>query len=456
MNIVLLSPGAGAMYCGNCLRDNALVGELRRRGHAVLMAPLYLPLTLDEPDASAGTPIFFSGINVFLDQKAALFRSAPQWLRNVFRSPDLLRWTGRFAAKTRPGDIGELTLSMLRGEHGNQAGQLEELIAWLRLQPAPDVICLSNALLAGFARRLRDALNTPVVCLLAGEEAFLDAMDEPMRRRIWRLLAEQAPAVDRFVAPSRYFADRMGARLKLPAGQLTVVPLGLNLEGYRAAPDQPSTCNLQPSTFNLQPPTPTLGYFARMCRDKGLDTLVAAFIELKRRGRVPGLRLKIGGSCGPADEPFVAGLKAQLGAAGFLGDVEFHPNLNRVQKIAFLRSLTVFSVPALYGEAFGLYLLEALAAGVPVVQPRHAAFPEVVAATGGGVLCEPGDVAALAGAIEQLLLDPERRQSLGGAGRRAIHERFGIEQMGEGMLAVLRAVAAAPSRVQASDAGSHA
>ncbi len=435
MNLVLLSPGAGAMYCGNCLRDNALVGELRRRGHAVLMAPLYLPLTLDEPDASAGTPIFFSGINVFLDQKAALFRSAPQWLRNVFRSPDLLRWTGRFAAKTRPGDIGELTLSMLRGEHGNQAGQLEELIAWLRLQPKPEVICLSNALLAGFARRLRAALNTPVVCLLAGEEAFLDSMDEPMRSRIWRLLADQAPAVDRFVAPSRYFADRMGARMALPAAQISVVPLGLNLAGYGAVTEEADGQSPRPAG------PPTLGYFARMCREKGLDTLVAAFVELKRRGRVPGLRLKIGGSCGPADEPLVVSLKAQLGAAGFLGDVEFHPNLDRAQKIAFLRSLTVFSVPALYGEAFGLYLLEALAAGVPVVQPRHAAFPEVVGATGGGVLCEPGDVGSLAGAIEQLLLDPERRLSLGAAGRRAVHERFGIEQMGEGMLAVLQAVA---------------
>ncbi len=444
MNVVFLSPGAGGMYCGNCLRDNALVAALRRLGHATLMVPLYLPRRLDEPDHSTGTPIFFSGINVFLDQKAVLFRSAPQWLRNVFRSPGLLRWTGRFAAKTRPTDVAELTLSMLRGEHGNQAGQLEELIVWLRTQPAPDVICLSNALLAGFVRRLRAAFNAPVVCQLSGEDTFLDAMDEPVRGRVWAELAAQARTVDRFLAPTRYFADRMAARLALTPAQIEVVPLGVNLDGYGHTAD---------STAAPRPPLvgpPTLGFFARMCPDKGLDTLVAAFIRLKQRNCVPGLRLKIGGSCGPADEAFVAAQRDQMRAAGVLCDVEFHPNLDRAAKIAFLRSLTVFSVPALYGEAFGLYLLEAMAAGVPVVQPRHAAFPEIVAASGGGVICEPGDPVALADAIEALLLDRMRLRALGEAGWRAVQEHFSIERMAEGTLAAFRrAVEARTGRVPA-------
>ena len=79
MNFVQLTPGAGAMYCGGCLRDNALVAALRQQGHQVLMVPLYLPLTLDEQDQSAGSPIFFGGINVYLAQKAPLFREAPGW-----------------------------------------------------------------------------------------------------------------------------------------------------------------------------------------------------------------------------------------------------------------------------------------------------------------------------------------------------------------------------------------
>jgi hypothetical protein len=80
MNIVQITPGAGSMYCGGCFRDNSLVAALRKQGHQTLMVPLYLPLTLDEPDQSAGTPIFFGGINVYLDQKSALFRKAPRWL----------------------------------------------------------------------------------------------------------------------------------------------------------------------------------------------------------------------------------------------------------------------------------------------------------------------------------------------------------------------------------------
>ena len=92
MNLVQLTPGAGGMYCGNCLRDNALVAAYRRRGHTTLMVPLYLPLTLDEPDGSAGVPVFFGGLNVYLDQRAAFFRRAPSWLRRWLDSPDLLRW----------------------------------------------------------------------------------------------------------------------------------------------------------------------------------------------------------------------------------------------------------------------------------------------------------------------------------------------------------------------------
>ncbi|MDB6037459.1 MAG: hypothetical protein JWM99_1300, partial [Verrucomicrobiales bacterium] len=152
MNIVQITPGAGGMYCGNCFRDNALVHELRRLGHSTLMIPLYLPMTLDESNESEGTPIFFSGINVYLEQLFPLFAKAPNWLRKPLASPTLLKWAAGRAAKTRAQDLGELTLSIIRGEDGNQAKELEELIAWLKTNHPSDVICLSNALLAGLAR----------------------------------------------------------------------------------------------------------------------------------------------------------------------------------------------------------------------------------------------------------------------------------------------------------------
>jgi glycosyltransferase involved in cell wall biosynthesis len=428
MHILQLTPGAGPMYCGGCLRDNALVAALRKLGHEALMVPLYLPLTLDEEDQSAGTPVFFGGISVYLEQKTALFRGAPGWLHDLFASRPLLVWAAGKAAKTRPADLGELTLSMLRGEAGNQAREIETLSVWLKTQPKPDMLSLSNALLIGMVRRLKAELRIPVACALQGEDTFLDALPESHRAACWQTLAERAADVDLFIAPSRYFGDLMRERLGLPADRVRVVHNGINLDGYKA--------EVQSLKSKVQSAdVPVLGFFARMCREKGLDTLVEAYLLLRQRGRVGQLKLRVGGSCGPADAAFVDSLRERLQASGLLSDVEFHPNPDRAGKLALLRSLTVFSVPALYGEAFGLYVIEALAAGTPVVQPRVAAFPELVEATGGGVLCA-GEPGPLAEAIEELLLNPAQARALGEAGQRAVFEKFSAEAMAQATLRV--------------------
>jgi glycosyltransferase involved in cell wall biosynthesis len=450
VNILQLTPGAGAMYCGGCLRDNALVAALRQLGHQALMVPLYLPLTLDEEDQSAGTPIFFSGINVYLAQKAPLFRGAPGWLRDLFASPRLLQWAAGKAAKTRAADLGELTLSMLRGEAGNQARELEELIVWLKTQPKPDVLCLSNALLIGMVRRLKSAVGAPVACALQGEDFFLDALPESHRAACWQTLAERAPEVDLFVAPSRYFGNLMRERLGLPADRVRVVHNGIKLDGYdeegRRQKAEGGMRKGEGQGAGARPSPPVLGFFARMCQEKGLDTLVEAFIRLRKRSRAGNVRLLVGGSCGPADQAFVEGLRERLRDGGVLGEVEFHANLDRAGKLKFLRSLSVFSVPARYGEAFGLYVIEAMAAGVPVVQPQVAAFPELIEATGGGLLCAEDDPQSLAEAIEELLLDPPRARALGEAGRRAVFERFSAEAMARAMAQIYAEMAAKQPR----------
>jgi len=430
MNIVQLTPGAGAMYCGNCFRDNALVAALRKMGHEVTMLPLYLPLTLDEEDQSAGSPIFFSGINVYLEQKSSLFREAPGWFRDLLANRTLLKWAGTKAAGTRAEDLGDLTLSMLRGEEGNQARELDELVAWLQKQGKPDVICLSNALLIGMVRRLKSELNTSVVCMLQGEDGFLDALPESHRAACWQTIAERSAEVDLFVSPSRYFGDLMSRRLGLGAGRVRVVHNGINLAGY-------------PEAASTPPNPPVLGYFARMCKEKGLDILVDAFIQIRKRDRIKGLKMKIGGGCGPADQPFVESLRERLKTNGVLAEVEFHPNVERDRKLEFLRSLSIFSVPARYAEAFGLYVIEALGAGVPVVQPRAAAFPELLEAAGGGVLCEPENAASLAEAIEGLLLDPARLRALGEAGRKAVFDRFSAPAMARNFLEAFQHAATA-------------
>src|SRR5262245_53715577 len=260
MNIIQLTPGAGAMFCGNCFRDNALVASLRKMGHSVTMVPLYLPLTLDQEDQSAELPIFFSGINVYLEQQSKLFSKIPRWIHSALASRALLWWAAGKAAKTKAQDVGEITLSMLRGEEGKQVRELNELVGWLaRTQPKSDIICLSNALLLGLGRRLKSKLRAPLVCTLQGEDSFLDALPPEHRGPCCEVLSERAREVDAFIAPSHYFARVMGEKLNLPAERVHVVHNGIDLSGF----PNPSLRSSKHSSN--QQAEPVLGFFARMC-----------------------------------------------------------------------------------------------------------------------------------------------------------------------------------------------
>jgi len=184
------------------------------------------------------------------------------------------------------------------------------------------------------------------------------------------------------------------------------------------------------------PEPPVVGYLARMCAEKGLPTLVDAFVRLAGEGGMRDVRLRIVGTRTAADLPLVRELEARLANAGLADRASWHPDVERAEKISLLRGCSVLSVPATYGEAFGLYVPEALAAGVPVVVPRHGALPELVEATGGGILCAPDDPADLARALAELLRDPARARALGARGRSAVLERFSVRTMAEGVLEV--------------------
>ena len=434
MRIVQLTPGTGNFYCGTCLRDNALVAALRKQGHDAVLLPMYLPHFVDEESMAEDAPLFFGGINVYLQQKSALFRATPAWLDHLLDAPALLHRAASRAGMTSARDLGDLTHSMLLGESGRQAKELEKVIAWLaREENRPDVVSLSNVLLIGLARRIKEALNLPVVCTLQGEDSFVDALPEP--ERCWQTLRQRAADVSAFVAVSRYYGEVMTMRLGLAAERVEVVYNGISLDGYAPA-------------ASGAPEPPVIGYLARMHPCKGLDVLIEAFIQLKARGHIPGVRLRVAGGQTAEDKRFVNRLRAQLRAAGCGDAVEFLPNLDRPAKQAFLRTLSVLSVPATYGESFGLYLIEALASGVPVVQPAHAAFPELIEATGGGMLCKPGDPEALALALEAALADPERLAEWGRCGMRQVREKFTSAAMARGFAAVCERARACKTALQ--------
>jgi len=422
LNIIQITPGTGNFYCGSCLRDAALVVELRRRGHDVLCVPLYLPFVVEENDLT-DVPIFFGGINVFLQQHSSIFRHTPRWIDRWLDRPALLGLASRGDHLTSARELGELTLSMLHGEEGRQVKEVRRLTDWLRELPRADVICLSNALLMGIGATLKRTLSVPVVCTLQGEDTFLDDLPEPLSGQAWDVLCEKARSIDLFIPVSDYYRDVMGSRLGVPRDRTVPVHNGIDFDTF--------------SPRTVWPDPPVLGFFARMCPAKGLHTLVDAYIRIRTESALPSLRLHIGGAQTASDEGYVREQNQKLCAAGLDGDVVWRPNLEREEKVDFLRGLTLLSVPATYGESFGLYVLEALACEVPVVQPDHAAFKELISGTGGGLLVPPDDVDALAAAVVALAGDRERNQAMGRAGSARAREKYSLEAMADGVLQAL-------------------
>lgn len=425
MRILHLTPGTGSFHCGSCLRDHALIRALRSRGHDALMAPLYLPLVTDREVTNPEIAVQAGGISLYLQQKLPVVRFLPRFVHNLLNRPALLRFAARFMSMTSARDLGQMTLGALEGEKGNQWTEWRRVLEWIKTEVKPDVISLSNGLLIGLCPVIERDLGIPVVASLQGEDSFLDTLVEPYREQCWAAMRENARHVTRFVAASQFYADNMRERLGVSADRMSVVFNGLELTAFAAAKPDPNW--------------PTIGYFARMIHGKGLTTLVDAFIELNQRGTIPRLKLKIGGAKTAGDDKYIAGLRAKLKSAGCDQRVEWHPNISFGDKVKFFRDLTVFSVPATYGEAFGLYILESIASGVPVVQPRHGAFPELIEVTQGGVLCAPDDVKALADALETTLQDGQLRERLITQGMARVRSEFSATKMAEAFEQVLMA-----------------
>ncbi len=428
MRIVQIIPGvAGSFYCENCLRDTSLVKALQKLGHDVLVIPMYLPIQADKDIAVDSSPVFFGGINVYLQQKYSLFRKTPRWIDRLFDSQKLLRWLGRKARMTSARELGEMTVSMLRGEQGRQVKELNRFIDWLdSRENKPDIVCLSNALLAGLARRIKEVLGVPVLCLLQDEDGFLDGLGSPYSEQAWEILSQRLSDVDAFIAVSKYYAGVMQQRLKIDAERINVVYMGISLGGYESV--------------RAKPQLPAIGYLSKMCFDRGLDTLVEAFIKLKGNERLKKLKLRVAGGKTSGDEVFIQRIRQKLEHCGFIDDVEFLPDFDSKAKLEFFQKLSLLSVPEKKPVAYGLYVIEALAVGVPVVAPSIGALPELLEMTGGGILCEPHNTDALAKAIQKLLLEPDYAQKLGKKGRETIFEKFNIEKTAEQMMRIYKEV----------------
>jgi glycosyltransferase involved in cell wall biosynthesis len=414
MRIAAITAGAAGMICGSCIHDNALASALAALGHDAVLVPTYTPIRTDDADVSLHR-VFLGGLNVYLGFKSNLFRRLPRFVHWLLDRPVILRALSLVTATPDYAALGELTLSVLRGEHGRQQAEFGQLADWLAKDLRPEIVTLSNVLLSGLAPALKQRLDVPILAYLQGDDIFLDALSADHRNGCLDLIRQNAQAIDGFIATSTFYADCMAIYLGLPRERIAVIHPGLNLQGHGGQRQQRTD------------PRYTIGYFARIAPEKGLHVLAEAFVRLRKLPAAPPCRLRASGWLGPQHRPYLADVRRTLAAAGLDGDFEYVDSPDYAGKVRFLQSLDVLSVPTTYQEPKGLYVLEALANGVPVIQPAHGSFPELLDAVGGGLLVTPNDPDALADGLHRLLTNPAERLELGRKGREAVYARFAAE-----------------------------
>ncbi len=422
MKVVQIIPGSGgSFYCGNCLRDSKYIESIRAQGLEVIIVPMYLPLFPKEENKEE-IPVFYGAISIYLKQLFPVFRHAPKWVESMLNSKLMLKFASSMANSTRSKGLEDMTISMLLGEHGQQKEELEKMVDWLENHYKADVIHISNALLLGLARTLKERLKIPVVCSLQDEDVWVDGMDEGFKEKTWNLLREKAKDVDQFISVSHYFTSFMKEKLNLPADQITTLHLGVDPADY---------------TFrNAAEKGKNIGFLSRLCEENGLDILVDAFILLKKMpGNEESKLLLTGGSTGD-DTHFIAEQKRKIHHAELTDQVVFIHDFSAEKRNAFLDQVTLMTVPVKHGEAFGIYLTEAMAAGIPIVQPALGAFPEIVRDSGGGVIYEPNTPLALAKTMHALLVDQKMLKSLSTQARESIEKTFNIHALSKEMASI--------------------
>lgn len=411
MRIIKIMPGSGGtFYCENCIRDQAIVRTLMQAGHDVTVVPLYLPVMEEAHDLAGASPIFFGAVRTYLSQFSKTLAHRPQsWLARWLDRPAMLNVAAKRAGSTDAAGLEALTISMLQGENGRQREELARLVDWLQQGPPVDVVHVSNALLIGLAGELRRKLQARIVCSLQDEDQWVDAMDELSAKRVWNAIAERAKDVDHFLSVGKAYGQKIAAKLKLSPDRWSLLPVAIDVQSRT------------PSPLPLSPPV--VGYLSRLSRNLGLMELVEAVLKL-RATDLPDLQMKAMGGSTPADAAFLRKLRRKIKRAGAENAITFSNRFDPEAREQFLSGLTVLSVPMQQGEALGLFQIESLAAGVPVLQPDAPGFREFVQRTGGGELFNPQDTDDLARKIASLLQSPQRLKTLSRNGRAAIQNLY--------------------------------
>ncbi|MGA2255386.1 MAG: glycosyltransferase family 4 protein [Thermoguttaceae bacterium] len=440
------------------MHGNTLAAALRKAGADVVLAPVYTPLRTDEENVSIDR-LAMGGINIYLDEGLPLWRWMPGLVRRLLDRPSLVSWAAQRGSRTRPEQLGRLTVAMLRSEKGPLKNDVQQLIDWLQAEVRPDIVHLSNVMLAGLARPLGERLGVPVIATLSGEDSFLEKLPAPYYAQARTELRARAGDLAGLVAMCGFYADFMAEYLAVPRETIDVIRPGLNLEGHgepvtldggrwvvgggslggnsqEIAMDGPSEHRAQHGR-RVPPNDPkTIGFLSRICADKGLHLLVETLHAMSEAGNAPPYRLRVAGYLDRPGRAYLDQIHKRVRAWGMADRFEYVGELDRPGKIAFLQSLDVLCLSSVIRESKGLPVLEAWASGVPVVLPDHGAFSEMVTDTGGGLLYDPHRPEALSEALGRMLCDDAFATECGRRAQRAVHERYTSQRESHEVLAL--------------------
>lgn len=421
MNIVYLITGSGgSFYCGNCYRDMLYIKAIRKVPGIIASAiPLYLPPDTSGLDAEFDKNVFFGAISMYLREKVPFLRKMPASLDKIFNAAPMLKIAARQAGTTRTEGLENLTLNMIKGDNALREHEVDRLVAYLTKDSKPDAIHLSNALIIGLASQLKTRLNCKIICSLQNEDDWINEMVEPYQSKAWKMIAEESVHVDAFVSPSRYYKDLFISKTGVTGNNIYVVPSGIESS---PAPEPRKNDH-----------APALGYYCRINSQNGFDKIVDAFIDIKQLDKIKGLTLHVSGGFTSDDKPFINKQLKKLKKLGLSDSVIIYDEFQGPPKEEFFSNIDIMSVPVRKYDAYGLYVLEANAAGVAVVQPATGAFPEILEKTGGGILYSPDNKDELVSGILKLFGDKKLMQNLGEIGRKNVRLELTLGNMSVGL-----------------------
>lgn len=420
MRILYLVGGDDTIAGGATVRDSTFVRGLVEAGHDVMAVSLYGPASAEGEEGYSR--IFHPLGQTTLRRLFPRLSRVPGTIAGLFRRPQPVRTMTSLAVTGKRGDPrGPLAVSLLSGANKLQRREFSRLMEFVG-GATIDVAVLSNTMLSGLTEAIRANLGCPIICLSQGADRFVETIEEPYRSDARKLIRKNARLFRLVVAASRYFAIRTTEFLALPASRIKVVPPGVD-------------------AATLQNPAPrrrvpfTIGYMAPIRKDKGLDILIEAMESLVRDTPVEP-ELWISGRV--EDERYWNRLHRRLEGPALKNVHRIYGTLIEKERRDFMEGLSAFVVSSREPEPRATHILEAMAAGVPVVGPASGIVPEIFQYANGGLLVSSEAPSWMfAQALELLAAMPDTADEMGRVGSEGVNKYFSIQSSADRLKAVL-------------------